>query len=1017
MYAGVVKAPQTAHKTPGISFVGMWLSTVLRSPPPIESNNKVPMKNQSDLGTTAAPAHVLPCVFVFMFVSILFPATLFSQSSQLLYDISEKESVTYNEYSRITARNGRVYFVAHHNELWTVNPDNPEDLVWLKTFAGISDLLIVGSYLYFVAYDLSFGAELWRSNGTQEGTVLLKDIRPGYRSSGPSHLTNVRGTVYFTAADAVNGRELWKTNGTANGTVMVKNIAPRSGHSNPTSLIEMNGRLFFSATDNVHGRELWVSNGTATGTFMVKDIRPGTQVNSAPSDLVNVYGTLFFVAAHPQAGRELWKSDGTAEGTILVKDILPGSQAARIRNATAVYRTLFFSATDGVHGQELWKSDGTEAGTVMVKDLTPGPVGSTGVGTSSFQMGNFTNIYGALFFTAYQKDKHYIWRSNGTPTGTVPLVESAGPAYKQPKPTFTFFNNRIYYFNSEVQSPDVLYLMSMNSAGSDHQQITQLTIDVDLGYYPGLARTDKYLYLTGRPDLWHGFKMVKSDGTFDGTYVLEDDVSIRTDGSFPSEFTSFNQKVYFLANHSFYQQHDLWATDGTPEGTHHVFGYDERIHHVELIGNNLFASTMTSFGLVRTDLTTGEGTYLVSDYNKPFIAFMTQANGILFFADLNGAIWRSDGTVAGTRQLKKFARTVSLDGMGDKVMFRVIREDLTEELWRSDGSAAGTVMVKTISVGWRNHPLSELSAVASNAYYFVASDGVHGNELWRSDGSMSGTYMVTDLNTSDPISPEDIRHLAVFGDALYVSAMGNDGQWGLYKTDGSASGTKLLRTLPPIAHSVVVGNKLYLFTAEYQSGSEWASLWVTDGTAEGTQLVPQFGDYIGTVSHQLVDGVLYFSTTGGRYLWRSDGTPCGTFIINISSQGASPIMAVGRKLIFGSYDVQTGVEPYAFDVTNAPTSPCGETFAYTAAGPDNAEQNLSYGYPNPFRNDFALRVNGDSDEQVIVKIFTLYGKPVENLGEIDANTEYRIGQSWAPGVYIIQSARGDKITRQMIVKE
>jgi len=70
------------------------------------------------------------------------------------------------------------------------------------------------------------GDELWKSDGTSGGTVMVKDIYPGdkYDDGFPENLTNVNGTLYFTAYDGVNGEELWKSNGTDTGTVMVKDI-------------------------------------------------------------------------------------------------------------------------------------------------------------------------------------------------------------------------------------------------------------------------------------------------------------------------------------------------------------------------------------------------------------------------------------------------------------------------------------------------------------------------------------------------------------------------------------------------------------------------------------------------------------------------------------------------------------------------------------------------------------------------------------------------------------------------
>ncbi len=77
-----------------------------------------------------------------------------------------------------------------------------------------------------MANDGTSGIELWKSDGTAAGTVLVKDIRPGIFNSNPLSLTNVNGTLFFAANDGVTGFELWKSDGTAAGTVMVKELTP-----------------------------------------------------------------------------------------------------------------------------------------------------------------------------------------------------------------------------------------------------------------------------------------------------------------------------------------------------------------------------------------------------------------------------------------------------------------------------------------------------------------------------------------------------------------------------------------------------------------------------------------------------------------------------------------------------------------------------------------------------------------------------------------------------------------------
>src|SRR5207244_3448853 len=88
--------------------------------------------------------------------------------------------------------------------------------------------------------------------------VLVKDINRGPASSDVGSTTAFIGsTIYFAANDGKDGSELWKTDGTKKGTVMVADINPGPGGSNPTYFMEVNGQILFVADDGTHGRELW----------------------------------------------------------------------------------------------------------------------------------------------------------------------------------------------------------------------------------------------------------------------------------------------------------------------------------------------------------------------------------------------------------------------------------------------------------------------------------------------------------------------------------------------------------------------------------------------------------------------------------------------------------------------------------------------------------------------------------------------------------------------------------------
>jgi ELWxxDGT repeat protein len=315
----------------------------------------------------------------------------------------------------LTKMGETLFFQAKDGDLYTLwrSDGTPEGTAIFKQGLGIGELAVMNGMLYFSGGDRQTqGSQLWKSDGTPSGTMPLTDIHVVPPGLSVGYLTPVDDTLFFMADDGRYGYELWKSDGTPEGTGMIKNII-RSGSSNPYPLLGMNGTLFFSAFGDGTGRELWKSDGTEVGTVLVRDINPGIG-DSTPRWMVELNGALFFSAYD---GHEwgIWRSDGTTAGTVLVKNTTPGPEGFVPRNLTTMDKLIFFYAGTDSTGSELWKSDGTAAGTSLVKDINPGALGS--------YPQDFTNVNGTLLFAPSETINNLygfrLWRSNGTPAGTV----------------------------------------------------------------------------------------------------------------------------------------------------------------------------------------------------------------------------------------------------------------------------------------------------------------------------------------------------------------------------------------------------------------------------------------------------------------------------------------------------------------------------------------------------------------------------------------------------------------------
>ena len=330
-----------------------------------------------------------------------------------------------------------------------------KDIYTGTTSSDPSDFSVLNGFIFFSARTAAEGRELWKTDGTLAGTTLLKDIVAGTDSSnteGNYHLTSNGSYLLFAATNAASGNELWKSDGTTAGTVLLKDINTNNSgadSSNPNNFYVLNNIVLFTATDATHGEEVWKTDGTSGGTALVKDINPGagscTDVEIFPGFSFPIFlgfhtfnNHAYFQASDGTSTGELWSTDGTTGNTILLNNIVPGTSLSFIFTIDAVNfsNKFIFPVSDGNGGtrSELWQSDGTPGGTVLFKAFSPVVAGDIPEIFVPFNIdflnGTFSQalFQGSKFFFAARDATNGVelWVSDGT-LGNTNVVEDIKP--------------------------------------------------------------------------------------------------------------------------------------------------------------------------------------------------------------------------------------------------------------------------------------------------------------------------------------------------------------------------------------------------------------------------------------------------------------------------------------------------------------------------------------------------------------------------------------------------------------
>ncbi|MCB1035972.1 MAG: hypothetical protein KDD47_19275, partial [Acidobacteria bacterium] len=760
--------------------------------------------------------------------------------------------------------------------------------------SGVTDPFLLGGRLIFSLQLPWLGRELWRSDGTPEGTEPLMDICPGYCWGVTAVLGAASGRVFFEGYDPDFGQRLWATDGTPQGTLPIKDLPIEASGPLILSWASLGDGIAFTTRGNsAQSGALWISDGSSAGTRHVRDFESQPILLDQPAETLD--GQVLLKVDPPAAQQGLWITDGTTDGTrrLVAPDSAPGARLDFETGVTLGQKALIFARVPGgssdESGCELWQSDGSPAGTFRIVSLRgpDGPDGTLGfIGCPAAPV-----AFGGRVFFGYSTPEtgEELWVSDGTARGTGLFTEfHSGPQGSAPT-MLRAFQSQLWFFASD-----------------------------------GSAR-----------------RLFRSDGTVAGT---------RPGPAFERPYSSIpwaNRLLIAAVGGDGVKR--LWLTDGSDEGTTLAFeplpaadssGVDQLLRVEDRVifsaatratGNEPWVTDGTAPGTEVVDLVPGPSS------SHP-MRIRRSARRAYFYSGPD--LWQSDGTVRGTRRLTRSASNGNAIPLGGFVYLDRLGEE-GYELWRTNGTEAGTTLVKDIFPGFSTDPEDPEGVVANSSFplplervgdriVFTADDGIHGMTFWATDGTPAGTRRLADfaVGSEYPPLPEAI---ALAGQRLFAIA-GNQ----LGVTDGTPEGTRLL--LDPASCNLLAlkafrGRLLALEAHTGQSGSEVQSLWISDGTPEGTFEALEFPPDFEPGTQLTVAGSLVFlpiwTPETGLELWKSDLTTGSLSLVKDISPGlrsSNPIglRAVDGVLLFAARTPSEGYEVWRSDGSPEGTFSLGE---------------------------------------------------------------------------------------------